>query len=364
MLDVARRSKRYPSDQPLLVSCESWHDFVALYAGDIGQGGMFILTDDPPPLMSTLHIRLQLPEATEIALHGRVVHVITREQAEAEKKQAGAGIEFVEMDAERKRQIVQLIEFARWQGASGDSSASFERTMMELSQQTPSTNPQSRATPAAGTERPAQRPPSMQNSAVTSRSTIERDVRKTTRDGEPRPAAKQDPRRITLDGEQKSIHPEDQQFSLRPDAGKKRSDSRRSVPAIPAAAVPGSSAAPADAAAKPVSDKPVTSARPTDPVQLKVVVTHFAHKRYDQALKVLCEMLAANPGDPQALKWQHMCGARVALTKNDGQTAVQEYEKALTYDETNHEAREFARTYYRDKRLNALPFGRYFVKKK
>ncbi len=362
-MDAARRSQRYPAEQPLLVSCESWHDFVALYAGDIGQGGMFILTDDAPPLMSTIDIRLQLPEATAIALRGRVVHVITAEQAQRENKKAGAGIEFIEMDAERKRQIAQLIEFARWQGASGDPNASLARTMMEHAATAPASKPAASASTGAATAaRPAQRQAAMQTSTVTSRAAVEQDPKRSTRDGAVKTSATQDKLKNTLDGEQKSVHPEDQQFSVRPDADKKRSDSRSSL-AAPATQSGSSRPAPA-ANAKAASEKPAAAAKPTDPTQLKVVVTHFAHKRYDQALKVVREMIAGNPGDPQALKWQAMCGARLALAKNDGKTAIQEYEKALTFDETNHEAREFVRNFYRDQRLNALPFGRYFVKKK
>jgi hypothetical protein len=33
------------------------------------------------------------------------------------------------------------------------------------------------------------------------------------------------------------------------------------------------------------------------------------------------------------------------------------------YDETHHEARKFVRDYGTKKRLTAIPFGRYFVKK-
>src|SRR5262245_35772319 len=136
-MDAARRSKRYPSDQPLLVRCDSWNDFVELYATDIGQGGLFIATDEPPPIMSIIELKMQLPEATTIPLSARVVHVIEKDQAGGEGRVAGVGVEFVDLDAERKRQIFHLLEFARWQGATGDPNASFARTMSEMSQSIP-----------------------------------------------------------------------------------------------------------------------------------------------------------------------------------------------------------------------------------
>ena len=48
---------------------------------------------------------------------------------------------------------------------------------------------------------------------------------------------------------------------------------------------------------------------------------------------------------------------------NDDEGAAFHYQKALEVDEANHEARKFVRHYHTKKRLNALPFGRYFVKK-
>src|SRR4051812_1843871 len=109
-MDAARRSKRYPSEHPLLVKCDSWSDFVSLYAGDIGQGGMFIVTDEPPPILSVIDVRMQLPEAMEIALRARVVHVVEKEHVTNDAMRAGVGVEFVELDAERKQQIFHLIE--------------------------------------------------------------------------------------------------------------------------------------------------------------------------------------------------------------------------------------------------------------
>jgi hypothetical protein len=59
-----------------------------------------------------------------------------------------------------------------------------------------------------------------------------------------------------------------------------------------------------------------------------------------------------------------MCKARLAIAAKDEASATTHYEKALEYDESNREARDFVRNHHRDKRLNALPFGRYFTTKK
>ena len=92
-------------------------------------------------------------------------------------------------------------------------------------------------------------------------------------------------------------------------------------------------------------------------------MTHFAHRRFDQAAKVFEELVTETNGDRPAKHWLHMSRARMRLKSNDDAGAAEEYQKALESDETNHEARKFVREYSTKKRLASLPFGRYFVKK-
>ena len=364
-MDAARRSTRYPSDQPLAVRCESWAEFVQLYASDIGQGGMFIITDDAPPILSTIEIMLQLPESTDVRLAARVVHVAEANPATGGRP--GIGVEFVDLDPARKKQIHQLIELARWQGVSGDPNASLARTMWEVSPSLPPTKvgdalpaqkvpaaasprpdsrkitldgSEGRSQPAArdprnathdGTEKSRQPAPRARSGSVTLDGTEKpaqsaaRNPRNATLDGTEKAA--RDPRTATLDGVQKSARPPD----ARPDArkatldGVEKSAERRA-----------SQAAPDSAATEAAASAPSQHA---DPAKLKLVLTNFAHKRYDLTLKLVREILATSPNEAQALKWQAMCYARMALAKNDEKDAVVHYEKALQYDESNREAR-------------------------
>jgi hypothetical protein len=98
--------------------------------------------------------------------------------------------------------------------------------------------------------------------------------------------------------------------------------------------------------------------------RLKIVLNSLAHKHYEDAAREARDMLIDNPGDPQVLKWQAICFARMALGRDEPATAMEHYEKALRYEENNREAREFVKNFQRDKKLNSLPFGRYFLKKK
>jgi hypothetical protein len=128
----------------------------------------------------------------------------------------------------------------------------------------------------------------------------------------------------------------------------READISQSLPAPDAAAIPSG----------------VAPAKPTDQQKLKLVLTNVAHKHYEAALAVTREMLAENPGDPQALRWQAMCCARLALQRGEPQAARGFYEQLLQLDPNHREAREFIRVHERDRKLNALPFGRYFTKKK
>jgi len=114
------------------VRCDSWGEFVALYAADISQGGMFIVTDESPPVLSEIEIELQLPEGHRIPLQARVVHVIEPSQAAHARRDAGVGVEFIGLEAPKRAQIHQLIEFARWQGTSLKPTATLASHMFEL----------------------------------------------------------------------------------------------------------------------------------------------------------------------------------------------------------------------------------------
>jgi hypothetical protein len=112
------------------------------------------------------------------------------------------------------------------------------------------------------------------------------------------------------------------------------------------------------------SGQPLAPPKPTDLNRLKVVLNSLAHRHLEDAARQAKEMLIDNPGDPQVLKWQAVCFARMALARNEPAAAADHYERALRYEENNREARDFVKSFHRDRKLNALPFGRYFTKKK
>jgi hypothetical protein len=352
------------------VTCGSWREFAELYANDIASGGMYVPHAAPQPLLSSIDVRLRLPEATEIVFAARVVQVLSVAHAEELGKTPGIALELIDLDDDRKRQIVHLVEFARWQGATDDPHTSFARTLLELSPALPPrelVSALSRAPAAAAgalgetrevRPRPQSGPlrsPPARGSSQQIAAAVQGDSKRATSSTPAKADLAAQPARASLP------------------APRARRDSQVTQPldlgAIAAAslappAAKGGTAPPSATDAPSVPTAPITPPKPTDQRLLKVVLTSVAHKRYDEGVRATQEMLAANPGDPQALRWQATCQARLAIARNEPAVACKHYEQLLSIDAENREAREFVRTHTRDQKLNSLPFGRYFTKKK
>jgi uncharacterized protein (TIGR02266 family) len=349
------------SDAQLLVHCETWLEFIEHYASDLRKGGLYVATDAPTSLLSEVEVRLQLPEATELVLSARVVQVLSNEQARGVGKARGVGLELTEMDAERKRQIAQLLEFARWQGEQNDPNASFTRMLLEMS---PSLAPaevgyrlsmlpgaaQRSADKPNPTRRAASGPIATRrasDAATTSEPGSHQRLKATVAPSNPPPAVEEVPNASRAPGAARA--------------------SQAPASQLPPATKAGRTDKPLAADKAALNDKPqapATPPKPSDPLLLKRLLSEFAHKHYEAAQRTAREMLEGNPGDPQAQRWLHMCDARIARARKDDAAAAEHYELALPFDADNREAREFVRNHRRDQKLNSIPFGRYFTKKK
>lgn len=353
MSESERKDKRYAANTALLVKCESWGDFAQSYAADVSQGGMFILTDEPPPLLSFVDVKMGLPEGHEIVLRGRVVHVIPPAQAAAEGRQAGVGVEFQEVEPEFKRQIHHLVEFSRWEGENPN--ASFSKHLAEVSLSQPPSRlmeslrpagPRSSSAPSGNAGGEAESPTSQ--SYARRKDEIPRLDTSFSSSAIAMPSG-------DLDAEVRAV-------SSAP-APAARAGSSTPVPVSDDATTEGRTSVPSDAASMSAEGAAGRSSG-VDPVALKVGMTHISYKRYAQAVKAFEDMLRRHPGHREAQKWLYLAQARQHLTKKNDDAAAQAYQQMLEIDESNREARKFVREHHMQKRLQSLPFGRYFAKKK
>jgi uncharacterized protein (TIGR02266 family) len=334
-MDQGRNAKRYATTQSLLVKCDTWGEFVALYATDVSQGGMFVVTEEAPPVLSEIDVQLKLPEGHEIPLRARVVHVIEPAQAAHGQRDPGVGIEFIGMDAATRTQIHQLVEFARWQGTSLAPTATLASHMFEMNAgATPAQVMQSLPSPPMAQATPREAIPSAR---VIDGETASSGVRRAS--GVPRGRA-------------------EGAVSSKP-SGPPRKRRTDSGPAGSSSSSPGKRAS-AEPAAPPAPPPP----KPTDQIQLKVGISHLAAKRFVEANKHFQSMLEANPGDLEVTKWLYTTIARKAVANGDETGARAAYEKVLAVSEDSQEARKFVRELDQRKKLEAIPFGRFFAKKK
>ncbi len=81
-------------------------EFLVAHSENISRGGIFIASDNPPPLRETLELSLDLPDGKgPVKTHAEVVHRVTPEEARASGRRAGAGLQFVGADDEFRQRL-------------------------------------------------------------------------------------------------------------------------------------------------------------------------------------------------------------------------------------------------------------------
>jgi uncharacterized protein (TIGR02266 family) len=81
-------------------------DFVLEYAANISAGGVFVHTEQPPPLKSIVQVEMELPGGgPPVPARGLVVHLVTRQDAEQRGTLPGMGVQFMDADDEFRKRI-------------------------------------------------------------------------------------------------------------------------------------------------------------------------------------------------------------------------------------------------------------------
>jgi uncharacterized protein (TIGR02266 family) len=87
-------------------------DFVLEYAANISAGGVFVETEMPPPLETVVRVEMELPGSGQVQARGRVVHLVTKEDAlKRGTTAAGMGVQFVDATDEFRERIDAAIEY-------------------------------------------------------------------------------------------------------------------------------------------------------------------------------------------------------------------------------------------------------------
>lgn len=81
-------------------------DFVLEYAANISAGGVFVHTENPPPLKTVVQVEMELPGAgSAVPARALVVHRVTKQEAQQRGTVPGVGVQFMDADDEFRRRI-------------------------------------------------------------------------------------------------------------------------------------------------------------------------------------------------------------------------------------------------------------------
>ncbi|MGC4113561.1 MAG: TIGR02266 family protein [Myxococcales bacterium] len=105
-----RKSERLENELP--VAYRSVDGFITDWVTNISKGGLFINSRQPLPQGTTVRLIIQLPDAPfPFDLTGRVVRVIESDNAGGEPP--GMGVEFVDIDEDKRARIEKFVERLR-----------------------------------------------------------------------------------------------------------------------------------------------------------------------------------------------------------------------------------------------------------
>jgi uncharacterized protein (TIGR02266 family) len=108
----ARTERGFPRVQTRLqVGWSSPREFLVAYSENISRGGIFVATQNPPPVREMVELLLELPDGQAPAkTNAEVVQCVSAEQAKATGRTAGAGLQFIGGDEDFRRRVDACIE--------------------------------------------------------------------------------------------------------------------------------------------------------------------------------------------------------------------------------------------------------------
>ena len=106
---VHRRHPRFVTEQQVELEAEDRNELRAVWMTDISKGGLFVETDDPPPLRTRVVVGIETPEG-RLELAAEVVHIVAASSAARLGINPGVGLQFVDLSQERQRMIEAYVE--------------------------------------------------------------------------------------------------------------------------------------------------------------------------------------------------------------------------------------------------------------
>jgi len=108
-----REHERLPVNQRVKVQLADRQALFDLYLKDISRGGLFVETEQPLPLRARIEVTLAVDKDGALAIEGEVVHVVGKEQAAAWGCAAGVGVQFSNLDADKRDRLESYLDGVR-----------------------------------------------------------------------------------------------------------------------------------------------------------------------------------------------------------------------------------------------------------
>lgn len=103
------REPRFLSATQVELSIGSPGEFYTLWTENISKGGMFLRTDDPPPVGTGLTVRIKMAEGT-LTFSARVAHIVDRAAAAHHGHPPGVGVRFEEIPDRARAALERYVE--------------------------------------------------------------------------------------------------------------------------------------------------------------------------------------------------------------------------------------------------------------
>lgn len=101
--------RRVPFETAVRLRFDDFTGFVTEYSGNISLGGMFIRTDAPPPVGTSLEVEFKLDDDFDL-IRGRGKVIWARPRAAGPELPAGMGVRFAEMTPGSRELIFQVVD--------------------------------------------------------------------------------------------------------------------------------------------------------------------------------------------------------------------------------------------------------------
>ncbi|MBI2376744.1 MAG: PilZ domain-containing protein [Deltaproteobacteria bacterium] len=106
---VEREHPRYVPPGRVTLTLHDKKELRRVWLEDISKGGMFAVTDHPPPLGTVIDVVLEVA-GEELTLRARVVHAMEVAVAARLGHPAGIGLEFIDLDDQKRSAIGQFVD--------------------------------------------------------------------------------------------------------------------------------------------------------------------------------------------------------------------------------------------------------------